>query len=152
MTKKKTYVVTISEKFPSYHPRKGQPTHFYPLILRKAKKHTIRGNYDLWAKRFEKIDKGEAILSVRQWSGKPYQSPQIELMKLDCTHGIGLQKLIEPDNFIFANVDGVAVDWEEIAINDGLSFTDFCDWFSKRTIEPMAIIHFSDFRYKKNKP
>ena len=148
MKKKTTYVITISEKFPSYHTRKGQPTNFYPLVLGKAKKHTIRCNYDLWAKRFAKIDKGEAILSVRQWSGKPYQSPQIELIQFDCTHGIGLQKLSEPDNFLFATVDGILVDWEDIAINDGLSFTDFCDWFNKRGSEPMAIIHFTEFRYK----
>lgn len=44
--------------------------------------HTIRANYDLWAKRFEEIERGEACLAVRKWTGKPYRSPQIEIARL----------------------------------------------------------------------
>ena len=110
-------------------------------------RHDIRGNYELWAKRFKKINKGEAILSVRIWSGKPYQSKQQEIFKYDKTHGIGLQKLEQPNNFVFAPIDGKKVNWDLVAKNDGLSFEDFCDWFKVRSDKPMAIIHFTDFRY-----
>lgn len=63
---------------------------------------------------------------------------------------IGVQKLDDPSNFVFASVEGTSVDWELIAKNDGLSFEDFCEWFKVRTNNPMAIIHFTDFRYTKN--
>lgn len=69
-----TYVLTVSEFFPKTHNKAGLPTGFINAISNKTKLHTIRGNYDLWAKRFEKINKGEAVLSVRYWSGKPYNS------------------------------------------------------------------------------
>lgn len=143
-----TYVLTVSELFPKTHKKSGKPTGFLLSIKHYDKIHTIRGNYDLWAKRFEKINKGEAILSVRIWSGKPYQSKQQEIFKYDKkTHGIGLQKLEQPNNFVFAPIEGKKVPWDLVAKNDGLSFDDFCDWFKVRSDKPMAIIHFTDFRY-----
>ena len=39
-----------------------------------VKLHTIRANYPLWEKRIKDIQEGHAVLSVRQWSGKPYRS------------------------------------------------------------------------------
>jgi len=123
------------------------PTGFPLAIKHYDKIHTIRGNYHLWEKRFKKIEKGEAILSVRVWSGKPYQTPQFEIFKFDKSHGIGLQKLEQPNNLEFASIDGKKIDWKLLAKNDGLSFDDFCEWFKVRTDEPMAIIHFTDFRY-----
>ena len=142
-----TYVLTISQKFPTTHSRKGEHTNFYQLILRGQKKHTIRGNYDLWQKRFEKIKQGKAVLSVRCWEDKPYNSKQIELLQFDNTKGIGLEKLEDPKNAIIAWVNGTKNDWETIANNDGLSFFDFCEWFKVKQEKPMAIIHFTDFRY-----
>ena len=71
----KTYVLTVSQKFPKYHQRAGDDTNFSHLILDAimtknlfVKRHTVRQNYDLWANRFEKINKGEAQLSIRQWT------------------------------------------------------------------------------------
>jgi hypothetical protein len=81
------------------------------------------------------------------WSGKPYQSKQEEIFRYDNTHKIGLQKLDDAKNFVFALVEGKKVNWEDIAKNDGLSFEDFCEWFKIRNNSPMAIIHFTDFRY-----
>ena len=39
--------------------------------------------------------------------------------------------------------------WEKRAmqINDGLSFDDFCEWFKVRQNSPMAVIHFTEWRY-----
>lgn len=74
--KLKTYVITISKKFPGYHPRKGDPTYFSSGIVSRRKKHTIRGNYALWKKRFDEIAAGRAKLSLREWIGKPYCSKQ----------------------------------------------------------------------------
>lgn len=142
-----TYVLTVSELFPKTHKKAGKPTGFPLAIKHYDKIHTIRGNYDLWEKRFKKINEGKAILSVRVWSGKPYQSKQQEIFKYDNTHKIGLQKLEDPTNFVFAPIEGKQVNWGDIAKNDGLSFEDFCEWFKVRNNSPMAIIHFTDFRY-----
>ena len=96
----KTYVITLSKTFPATHKRHGEPTYFrdkfsYPdskgMVSKKL--HTIRANYDLWAKRFQKIAAGEACLSVRQWTGAPYRSKQEELARLTREDGIGIQRL-----------------------------------------------------------
>lgn len=142
-----TYVLTVSQRFPKTHKKAGQSTGFPLAIKHYDKIHTIRGNYELWKKRFENIDSGKAILSVRIWEDMPYKSKQLEIFRYDHTHKIGLQKLDDPTNFVYAPIEGKKVNWEEIAKNDGLSFEDFCEWFKVRNESPMAIIHFTDFRY-----
>ena len=161
MTKKlTTYVITVSETFPKTHRLHGEPTGFVPQILGGKKIHTIRANYALWEKRFEKIDKGEACLSVRVWTGMPYRSKQVEVMRLTKKDGIGLQKLV----FFNSNLEIPTIDngsgkelikadgiWKAhnvLAHNDGLIFEHFEEWFKGYDLsEPMAIIHFTDFRY-----
>lgn len=147
-----TYVITVSEKFPTTHSRKGQETNFIRSIALKSKIHTIRGNYPLWAKRFEKIEKGEACLSVRVWTGKPYKSKQKEIFNLTNRDGIGIEKMELYG--LFGNgrksVTQSVASFEKLAKNDGLSFEDFKEWFKKaKPGDVMAIIHFTKFRYLK---
>jgi hypothetical protein len=158
--KQKVYVLMISKVFPATHPRKGQPTYFREKILCKSltdeeigriaqgvqKITTIRLNYDLWASRAEKINAGKAILSLRQWSGKPYRSKQVEFLQLE---KIGVQKLV-----LDVNLGWFIDDYDSdvtvmcMAKNDGLSLDDFKKWFGKiKTETPYAIIHFTDFKY-----
>lgn len=47
----KTHVITLSHSFPATHKRKGEPTNFKEAFLSRSKKHTIRGNYNLWKKK-----------------------------------------------------------------------------------------------------
>lgn len=151
----KTYVIIVSEFFPKTHPRAGEKTDFPLAIKHYDKIHTIRANYELWKKRFEKIDKGEAILSIRIWEGKPYTSKQLEIFKYDKTKGIGLEKLTfftdkdDMPRLSYPLVNHYAEPKiEYIAKNDGLTYTDFKDWFREYDLnEPLAIIHFTDFRY-----
>lgn len=183
----KTYVITLSKKFPKGHKKEGKPT-FFKEQLQNAlladagvsacdcckyetrncracgheatkfheKLHTIRANYDLWAKRFEEVERGEACISVRQWTDKPYRSTQIEIAQLTREYGIGLQKL----DVIKASEAGYIdykllnpkknkrVTYEELAANDGLTLEDFREWFKDYdTAKPMAIIQFTGFRY-----
>ena len=84
----KTYVITLSEKFPTTHPRKGQETEFGRSFLNGKKIHTIRGNFPLWEKRLKEVQEGRAVLSVRQWTGVPYRSPQKELRRLTKEDGV----------------------------------------------------------------
>lgn len=146
----KTYVIIVSERFPNYHRRAGELTNFPSLITREKKLHTIRGNYKLWAQRFEQIEKGAAFLSVRVWTGKPYKSKQQELARFHKKQEIGIQKA----DFSYDYSSNVLIDGKEfsalrqLAKNDGLRLSDFEDWFKNHNLsEPMAIIHFTNLRY-----
>lgn len=174
--KLKTYVLTISRNYPKTHPRKGQETYFVEKILSEQipcglipkddvekfnpfsmtvfyscapKLHTIRVNYELWAKRIKEVQEGKAVLSIRYWSGKPYNSKQIEIRKLDKDSGIGVQKLRWLTLSTVEIIDnGVLLNDTQICKNDGLSLDDFESWFKGYDLsEPMAIIHFTKFRY-----
>ena len=148
----KTYVITVSEKFPKTHKRAGQYTAFVQLIKDKMKLHTIRGNYDLWRKRFDEIEKGNAILSVRVWTDKPYKSKQKEVFRFDKSDGIGIEKLEFEKISIMRQTMGfnASVDIRKLCFNDGLTFYDFTNWFKGYDLsKPLAIIHFTDFRYFK---
>lgn len=159
----KTYVLTLSQVFPATHPRKGEPTNFKVGLLNALyihnpiapiKSHTIRGNYELWRKRFEEIDAGNACLSIRQWSGKPYHSKQVEIARLTKGDGIGLQKLmLKPSLNCCGTVPSNkwlprGVPEATLAKYDGLSYEDWKAWFKNYDFsKPFALIHFTKFRY-----
>ena len=134
----------------------------FPKVWMKL--HTIRGNYELWSKRFEQIEAGNAALSIRCWSGKPYHSKQTEIVKLTKEDGIGLQKAyIDRLQYIGRNdmnlsprvvrdywqTEDPIIDGETMAKNDGLSsLRDWMPFFNGHNISnPLAIIHFTKFRY-----
>lgn len=166
------YRLPVSVKFPATHNRAGEPTYFVEKIGNSIgetescnvvihthdgdvkiwpKLHTIRGNYNLWAKRFEKIQRGEAVLELYFWSGKPYRSQSVTICQLGKDDGVGIEKLqfittttakVEKENTITLVVD------VELSKNDGLSLEDFKEWFrGYDSSNPMAIIHFTNFRY-----
>lgn len=158
----KTYFLTLSKTFPSFHAKAGERTffrqkfaHAHPGTFGYPRKyHTIRANYELWAKRFDKIAAGEAVLSVREWIGKPYErgSSMFELAQLTREDGIGIQQLkfqFENENKLSALIDGVSrPPLHILARNDGLFFEDWKSWFMGYDLgKPMAIIHFTKFRY-----
>lgn len=147
-------IITFSRVFPAYHPKAGYPTnfvekiwkglwdtnkaydihlfqepydnHFHPMgngIINvhqfKPKFHTIRSG-----KRWKVGDK----FSPRVWSGKPYQSKQIVIapdlevkktFKFEIKNGIFFidEKIIE--SCILSMV----------IKNDGLTYSDFFEWF-----------------------
>ena len=142
----KTYVITIAKTFPKTHPKAGELTRFKQAIESQSKLHTIRLDYELWEKRFKKIDAGLACLSVREWTDRPYKSPQIELFNFITTDGIGLQKM-EQKNVALFLINNNNVELSELANRDGLTLRDFINWFKLPLEEPGAIIHFTKFRY-----
>ena len=174
----KTYVITLSRHFLANHKRAGEETHFKEkLLLGQScpdcaspqdlsginisdcnscvrvcsfpKLHTIRANYPLWEKRIKEVQEGRAVLSVRQWTGKPYRSKQVEIAMLTAENGIGIQRLDIFDFMRPTKVDSSQlVDLTNLANNDGLSFSDWYHWFRLAdVIKPMVIIHFTKFRY-----
>lgn len=165
----KTYNIMLSKVFPATHSRKGEPTYFsqkvqagqHPTAFPNEvpKLHTIRENYNLWRDRIAQVLAGEAEICLRQWTGAPYRSKTVEIMRLGWQDGVGIQKL----NFGWANDKQIPVieGWymygehgskAELAKNDGLSLEDWQEWFKgheKDTVydKPLAIIHFTNFRY-----
>ena len=156
----KTYVITLSRHFLTNHKRAGEETHFKEKFLlgqgltdydtpSLAKIHTIRANYPLWEKRIKEVQEGRAALSIRQWTGKPYRSKQVEIATLTAENGVGVQKLEFYNNTLGLCHIGIVYQRKyELAHNDGLSFEDWEEWFKGYDLsEPMAIIHFTKFRY-----
>ena len=154
---KKKIIITLSRLFPVTHSRRGQPTEFAHKITSGTKLHTIRSNYDPWKLNSEKMETGKYILSLRQWSDKPYSSPQVEIAQ--CCNPIGVQRLelrYHADNdTITAWIDGrewLDADCYTIAKNDGLTVQDFKEWFFGQNPQTDkvfygVIIHFTNFRY-----
>lgn len=161
----KTYYLTLSQVFPKYMPNAGEPTNFEAAFnagqdtpsgdtfAKYRKLHTIRANYEFWKKRFEKIESGEAVLSIRQWVGKPYGkgSKQREIARLTREDGIGIERLtFDRSPHLLPNVDYKPVGVGNLANNDGLSLDDWKEWFKGYDLsKPLAIIHFTKFRYAK---
>lgn len=144
----KTYVLTVSQKFAARHPRAGELTNFPSAILEGRKIHTIRANFELWEKRVKEISDGAARLSIRIWTDKPYRSPQQEIKSLTAADGVGIEKLnlygLQP----VINKKWVAP--LALTKNDGLAFEDFEPWFKDYDLaKPMAVIHFTPFRYNQ---
>lgn len=151
---KKTYVLMLSQSFPTKHPRLGNPTGFREKFLSGEKRHTIRSNFPLWAKRIHEVQQGEAVISVRQWEARPYFSRQITIGCLTAESGTGIQKLtfqLDRDgcaSFNFFDIDGKYPELKELAANDGLSADDWKEWFRGYDFsKPMAVIQFGKFRY-----
>lgn len=169
----KTFVITLSSVFPTTHPRKGKGTAFAPAFrngqtCRKCKEnsqtmcvgecfsiskiHTIRANFPLWEKRIAQIQNGEAVLSIRQWTGKPYRSKQVEIARLSSEDGVGIQELRLTDLSRPTTISGEQVELPTLARNDGLNFNDWFYWFKGYDLsKPLAIIHFTKFRYGNGK-
>ena len=171
MNKIKTYNIMLSRVFPETHPKAGQPTGFSdkvlanfryptydPTLLDHKKLHTIRANYKLWKKRFEEVERGDAVINLRVWIGKPYRSKTLLIKTLTSKDGIGLEKLEIVRTIDFGRpiwmlyLNGRQQDCnflKSLAQNDGLSLEDWFAWFeSYEKNKPMAIIHFTPFRYK----
>lgn len=179
MKKKATYVLMLSEEFPAYHPKAGSPTGFHEAFLRgqrrelckishgclgcgeycgPVKKHTLRANAARWEHRASRVNAGEAEVSVRQWSGRPYEkgSHQIEIGRLT---KLGTQRVscFPVDRSPIALVADKnrpcvmrPVKIGRIAFGDALSEQDFVDWFRLRGSDCIfegVILHFTDFRY-----
>lgn len=140
----------MSEKFPITHSRAGEPTYFIRSIKDGLKVHTIRNNYYLWKYRVNEVQSGRAIISLRKWEGKPYNSKQVEIMQLTKDDKIGVESLVLSANIICGKVgeSEELIAANRIALNDGLPIEDFKEWFKGYTGDHLlAIIHFTSLRY-----
>lgn len=183
----KRYRLSVSRIFPTTHPRNGDSTGFREKIynaifekegdwstapgpvshyvfepdfsIREQKLHTIRSNYELWAKRMAEVQEGKAVIELFFWSGSPYNSKhdnskQVVFATLDKDSACGVQIISDFGEITaiarnsFNDTKAPIVRLEDIAKNDGLSLEDFKTWFKGYDLsKPMAIIHFTPFRY-----
>lgn len=148
----KTYILMLAKTFPKGHPKAGQPTGFKEKFLKGEKIHTIRLHPDSWRKRIIDIVNGDAKLSIRQWSGKPYRSKQeiIKDLYYDRNGNIGYENM----EFSAFRRNPAAYGFLQpiIAGNDGLLLEDWKYWFKKELLADRKIgiiIHFTSFRYVK---
>lgn len=141
MKKKKTFVLTVSKVFMKGHPLAGHPTNFKGQILSGRKIHTIRAG-DYWKKVADQVNAGEAVLSVREWSGQPYNSKQVEIKQFE---KFGLQEIKITGYLI--TVDTQMILFSQLSENDGLSLLNFSNWFKIPCNFSGHILHFTDFRY-----
>jgi len=136
----------VSEYFLKSHSKAGEKTDFVAAIVKEIKKHTIRVNFNYWLKAINRIKQGDAILSVRIWTGKPYNSKQKEVFRFTADDGVGIQKLKRAGNLFIVGGDVVPV--STLSANDGLSKANFLEWFKGvKSGAEMAVIHFTKFRY-----
>lgn len=145
-------IVSLCRVFPKGHRKAGEATDFEAKVKDGRKIHTIRYNgNDVWAKRFKDISEGRKYLSLRQWTGRPYNSEQREIAKVE---KIGLQKVTmtynSGDSIPQVWIDGKAQDIETVAKNDGMTVEEFVDWFfgsRKENYFEGVVIQFTDFKY-----
>ena len=151
-SEKKKVVVTLCRVFPVTHSLAGKPTEFEGKLKEHKKIHTIRYNKNgVWDKRYKDIASGKKYLSVREWTGRPYNSEQREFAQYD---KIGLQHITMSygvdDAVPQIWIDGKQIPIEIVAKNDGLTVEQFVEWFfgeSKSNVFEGVVLHFTSFRY-----
>ena len=160
-------VVTLTKEFFKGHPRAGQSTLFARMVREGVKIHTCRDNAEYWTKKIEMLKSAGGTLCIREWSGKPYRSPQdtiaeipaetvhVSHLKLTRLTFDGPTKETRYHSYS-AMVNGKNVRVLEIANNDGFvnerDFVAFLDpLFDKYKVSTihLAIIHFTDYKYTK---
>jgi hypothetical protein len=147
----KTHVLIVSQTFPKTVYNELHSTGFVSKIMYGQKIHTIRENYEYWAKRIKEVEQGQAELIIRTWSGVPYRSVQNEHIRFNASDGVGVTKVYFDENreLIIPNCNAHYT-LEDVAKNDGLTIDEFHKWFAKTPVgKPLAMIHFNDFRYNK---
>lgn len=161
-------IITFSRVFPSYHPRKGEPTYFREKILHcllkqeqiklnsdyikniefnayalfsETKNHTIRAG-----KRW----KAGEYLSPRVWSEKPYRSKMITIapdIKIEKVWNIDIYETHEIYiNGVFAASFG-SENCSILAGNDGLEMKDLQNWFNKLPFSGQIICWNKEIKY-----
>ena len=139
-------VITFATRFPGYHPRAGQLTHFreeilFPLMVPfpmnieglYSKHHTIR--------KTSRWKPGERF-SPRFWSGTPRRSkqefifPQHEDLEIKKVWTIEIMPGRISREMPMVKIDNRQkplnlLQLSKLANNDGLSLTDFIHWFNE---------------------
>ena len=144
-------VRTFSQVFPSYHPRKGEPTHFVEKIWKGLYpddpdealfNHECSAIWSVYKEiylditpKFHTIRAGHHFkpgdwFSPRVWSGKPYNSKQIIIAPDIQVKNVWDFDAEGTDFYLSGNHQfvGEGFDFSEVEKNDGLGPTELFDW------------------------
>lgn len=149
--------ITFSRRFPAYHKRAGEQTHFVEGILTQQNVDYTNHSYYEWlvdnnrdishrflysffeslsvniAPKLHTIRSHKKPLSSGDyiephcWAGLPYRKTEEGFWQIKFCDKIKVEKVIVPENI------SSKVSWQEIAKNDGLSPIDFLIWFKSST-------------------
>ncbi len=154
-------VMTFSTKFPKGHPKEGQPTFFVEKIINSLdiydhKKMTLMDHYsdeineteDEFMSgscnpvfphgcKYHTIRSGSRwkpgmIFSPRVWSGKPYNTPQIQFapdMEVKKVWDIQIEGYVIYVNKELFSLSETSENAFKLANNDGLDIVNFWSWF-----------------------
>ena len=164
----------FSQKFPSFHPKAGQPTYFVEKIWKYLSDHpdehdlAQEGYHDevilIGEPSSDQIDrlakhhtirsghrwKQNDIFSPRVWSGSPYRSKQVLIW-----NDLILKKvwdiLILPPGDVFINGRQYGFygspEMEKLAFHDGLTVQDFQDWFANLPFDGQILCWDAELEY-----
>ncbi|KAA6316977.1 hypothetical protein EZS27_032801 [termite gut metagenome] len=123
-------VITLSKTFFTGHPRKDEETGFREKVIEGTKIHSCRQNYEYWELKIKRLKKADGVLSIRQWSDKPFCGKQ-EIITEVPADVVGIQKLCLWRGFEHPAVIGREIfSINELAKNDGLSLEDYQSWLA----------------------
>ena len=155
--KPKVYVLMLSKYYPEWHSCKGNKTHFYDKVMAGVKLNTYRVCSENWKNKAFEVYNENAVISVRQWSGKPYASKQIELFKLGHNTKFNFCVIKKNDEYadkftisttkVLDDIPEISAltDCERLAREDGLTERQFCEWFFRKSDQVECIkISFND--------
>lgn len=153
--KKQVVIICLSRMFPKTHRRAGAKTSFAHSFKDGTKIHTIRTGYERWRHNLDKVINGTYSVSLREWEGVPYRSPQKGISVLTDVGYERISMQYDPDTKnVKAVIAGIPYngDVKDLAKNDGLKWEDFVDYFFGKgahssTLFQGIIIHFTKFRY-----
>lgn len=144
----------VSRTFPTYHPKKGEPTLFVEKIIKSLVGNIKPSEYEVWdtmglvddlsglipkqhtMRRGKRWKDGDQA-SLRVWSGKPYRSKQIAIAG-DVWIVV---RNVEIDKDFNVKIDGKF--WNGIAVlaaNDGLTEGELRQWFCKLPFSGQLLI------------
>lgn len=144
----KRHRLIIDKFFPEWHSRSGQPTHFGSKITglsNHVKIHEISADYSGWMKIIEEVNAGKAKMTIC------YR--EIRNMEMCDTKIRSLSNLkMQIGQFLSPVSAGMKVEDKIIPIavlakNQGLSETDFLEWYKYYADKTVGIMHFTDFEY-----
>jgi hypothetical protein len=156
MNSKATYILVMAKTFPKTHPKSGAETQFSEQILAGKKIHTIRKNPDYWMHVANEVNEGRAVLSIREWTGRPYFSKHREIMQLEKIAVEQIKVYVDHQTYIqlegFINIDYPSKAFARFAANDGMTADDLYSWLHmEKKNHEAALIYFTDFDYNKTK-
>lgn len=144
----KRHILVVDNKFPKWHSKSGEPTHFDSKIVgtnNGRKIHEICSGLNDWLAIAHEVNSGNAELMVCYSEVFGCDLLNIPICHVD---KINIQQAYfpaTPEKGL--KVEDRLVPISEVAINEGLTRDDLVEWYQFFTGQHVYIIHFTHFTY-----